>query len=126
MTNLVKILVVDDIFSNQLLINSILETMGYESKTVSNGKMALEELEIQDYDIIFMDIEMPVMNGIETTKHIREKFPFPKNNTPIVALTAHNMSEFSKKTTEIGFNEIVSKPYSVDKFTTVLKTYLNN
>ena len=118
-----KILVVDDIFTNQLLINSILESMGFESKTVSNGKLAIEEMEKDIYDIVFMDIEMPVMNGVETTKFIRNNFSEPQKSIPIIALTAHNMHEFSENTRTAGFTEIVSKPYSLEKFKGLLTKY---
>ena len=119
-----NILIVDDIFSNQLLLSAIVENAGHEYKVVSNGKKAIDELERNDYDIIFMDIEMPVMNGIETTKHIRSEFSQPKNKIPIIAMTAHNQYEFSDKTEGAGFDEIISKPYSLDKFKVLLKKYV--
>ena len=62
-----------------------------------------------------MDIEMPVMNGIETTMHIRGKMPFPKNAIPIIALTAHNPELFFEDFSDVGFDELITKPYSVEK-----------
>jgi len=119
-----KILVVDDIFSNQLLLKSVIENAGIDCKVTSNGKLAIEALEKEHFDLIFMDIEMPVMNGIEATKFIRNQMSDDKKNTPIVALTAHNHYEFSQTTANVGFNEIVSKPYSPDKFKELFKKYI--
>ncbi len=120
-----NILIADDIFSNQLLIKSILENVGYECKVVSNGKKLIKEFEKADYDIILTDIEMPVMNGFETVKYIREKFDWPKNKIPVIALTAHNMREFADKIEGSGFSDIISKPYSIEKFKAVIEKYIN-
>ena len=118
-----NILIADDIFSNQLLIKSILENAGYDCKVVSNGKKLIIELEKEDYDIVLTDIEMPVMNGFETVRYIREKIKGPKSKIPVIALTAHNMSEFNDKINNAGFSDIISKPYSIEKFKSVIEKY---
>ncbi len=58
---------------------------------------------------------MPVMNGLETTLHIRNKMPFPTNALPIIALTAHNPEQFFEDFKDVGFDELITKPYSVEK-----------
>ena len=73
-----KVLVADDVFANQFLLASMLEELSVGFKTVSNGKEVLDELPNDKYDIIFMDIEMPVMNGIEATKQIKNDYRFQK------------------------------------------------
>ena len=65
--------------------------------------------------MIFMDIEMPVMNGIETTQYIRNELSAPLNGIPIIALTAHNPDLFFEDFSDIGFDELVTKPYSIEK-----------
>ena len=121
----IKILAADDIFSNQLLVMSILEEAGYYCKTVSDGKKLIEEMQNIEYDIILTDIEMPVMNGIETVKYIRTKLPKKYNNIPVIAMTAHNRQEFLEKIENVGFTDIITKPYSIKKFKEILEKYLN-
>jgi len=124
MTNL-KILIVDDIYLNQFLLQSAFEEVGLKAKAVSNGKKAVDEIEINNYDIVFMDIEMPVMNGIEAVKYIRTHFDSPKKDTPVVALTAHNYYDESTNLNNAGFNEIVYKPYNIDKLIKIIEKYTN-
>ena len=110
-----KILIVDDIFTNRLLLSELIKTLGHETVQASNGKEALDLMSNENYDLVLMDIEMPVMNGIETTGLIRKTLPSPKNNTAIVALTAHNPGLFFEDFNDAGFNELITKPYSLDK-----------
>lgn len=119
-----KILVADDIFSNLLLVMSILEEAGYACKTVSDGKKLVKELQCNHYDLVLTDIEMPVMNGIEAVKYIRT-LPEKYNSIPVIAMTAHNKQEFAAKIENIGFTDIVTKPYSIEKFKEILDKYLN-
>jgi len=118
-----KILIVDDIFSNRLLLSSTLESLGIKSESVGNGQKAIELLEDEKFGMVFLDIEMPVMNGIETVKHIRKEMP-EINNLPIIALTAHNPTEYGEDINSAGFTEIVSKPYSVEKLSKLIEKYL--
>jgi len=110
-----KILIVDDIFTNRLLLSELIKTLGHTSFQAENGKLAVDLLEKEDFDLILMDIEMPVMNGLETTQIIRKTFPSPKNVVTIVALTAHNPSLFFEDFSDAGFDELLTKPYSLDK-----------
>jgi len=110
-----RILVVDDIYTNRLLLAELIKSTGHEVVLVENGQLAVEQLESQHFDLIFMDIEMPVMNGVETTRHIRQNMDFPVNMIPIIALTAHNPDLFFEDYSDVGFDELITKPYSVDK-----------
>jgi len=116
-----KVLVVDDIFANQFLLASMLEEMDCNIRTASNGKEVFDMLETETFDIIFMDIEMPVMNGIEATKKLKADFRYSK--IPIVALTAHNLEDFSSDFGNVGFDSILEKPYSVDGISQVLSNF---
>lgn len=122
----IKIIVADDIFSNQLLIKSIIELAGHSCKVVANGKILVDELLKEQYDIVFTDIEMPIMNGIETVIYIRNQMDFPINQIPVIAITAHNMGEFSSKIFDAGFSDIITKPYSIEKFKDILNKYITN
>ncbi len=110
-----RILIVDDIFTNRLLLSELIRTLGHQSVQAENGKQAIDFYEAENFDLILMDIEMPVMNGLETTNYIRKSFPSPKNLIPIVALTAHNPTLFFEDFSDAGFDELITKPYSLDK-----------
>lgn len=115
-----KVLVVDDIFTNRLLIQEIISEIGYEVDEASNGKDAIKMFEDKYYDLILMDIEMPVQNGIETTDMIRRNYPSPKCDIPIIALTAHNPSLFFEDYADVGFSQIITKPYSLAKLKKII------
>ena len=121
-----KIIIADDIFTNRLLLSEIIEDLGHEFITVENGKEAVEAVENNNVDIVLMDIEMPVMNGLEATKYIREKLPRPKCDTPIIALTAHNPKIFFDDYKDVGFSQLLTKPYSVKKITDLLNGYVTS
>ena len=113
--NKLKILVVDDIFTNRLLLSELIKTLGHDSVPAENGQEAIDILEKEDFDLILMDIEMPVMNGVETCQFIRSKMPSPKSTVTVVALTAHNPALFFEDFSDAGFDELLTKPYSLDK-----------
>lgn len=113
--NKYNFLIVDDIFINRLLLKEILIDISNQINEAENGKDAIEILKNNTIDIVLMDIEMPVMNGLETTKYIRENLPGPFNRIPIIALTAHNPDDFFDDYNSAGFDELLTKPYSFEK-----------
>ena len=119
-----KILITDDIFTNRLLLSEIIEDLGHEHIEAENGKIAIESLvSNDDINLVLMDIEMPVMNGIEATRHIRRMLAPPKSDIPIVALTAHNPKIFFDNYKDVGFDLLLTKPYSVQKITNLLESF---
>ena len=119
-----NILIADDIFTNRLLLSEIIEDLGHNYIAVENGKEAVEALINNEIDLVLMDIEMPVMNGLEATKYIREKCEFPKKYTHVVALTAHNPRIFFDDYKDVGFSQLLTKPYSVKKITDLFEDFL--
>jgi len=115
-----RILIVDDIFTNRLLLVELLKTIGHEYAQVENGKEAIEAMNREEFDIVLMDIEMPVMNGLETVVYIRKNFPYPKNKIPIVALTAHNPQLFFEDFKDAGFDKLLTKPYNLEKLSGII------
>jgi signal transduction histidine kinase len=103
----IKILVVEDIILNQLLLKIILDEFGFEQDFAENGKVAIEKLQTNSYDIILMDIQMPEMNGIEATEYIRNKM---NSTIPIIALTADVTMDDLEKCKAVGMNAHISKP----------------
>ncbi|MEH6763556.1 MAG: ATP-binding protein [Aequorivita antarctica] len=114
-----KILIVDDNRINQIVTKRILENHGIICSIAESGDIAIEQLRINDFDLVLMDINMPGKDGIETTKEIR-KF---NKIVPILALTAIEVEEMKNKIEASGMNDIIVKPYDTDKF---LKVILNN
>jgi signal transduction histidine kinase/CheY-like chemotaxis protein len=108
----IKILVVEDITLNQLLLKIILEEFGFEQDFAENGKVAIEKLQTNSYDIILMDIQMPEMNGIEATEYIRNKM---NSKIPIIALTADVTMDDLEKCKAVGMNAHISKPIDEKK-----------
>lgn len=103
----IKVLVVEDMALNQLLMKTLLDDFGFERDIASNGKIAIEKLQTKEYDIILMDLQMPEMNGFEATDYIRKKL---KLNTPIIALTADVTTVDLDKCKALGMNDYIAKP----------------
>ena len=112
---MLNILVVDDIYTNRYLLSELIKLTGNTAIIAENGEQAIEILRSQEIHMVFMDIEMPVMNGIEATRYIRNELGAPLNAVPVIALTAHNPEIFFEDYSDIGFDELVTKPYSVEK-----------
>ena len=108
----IKILAVEDTPLNQLLLKIILDEFNFEHDFAENGKVAIEKLQTNTYDIILMDIQMPEMNGIEATDYIRNKMNL---KIPIIALTADVTMDDLEKCKAVGMNGHVSKPIDEQK-----------
>jgi PAS domain S-box-containing protein len=119
----VKILVVEDIALNQLLMKTLLEDFGFEMEVAANGKLALEKLRTTRYDIVLMDLQMPVMNGFEATKYIRNEL---KLQVPIIALTADVTTVDVAKCKAVGMNDYISKPIDDKLLYNKIIKYLKN
>lgn len=102
-----KVLVVEDNVINQIVTKKIIEKNNYSCTVVDDGYAALEILDVEDFDVVLMDINMPMMNGFETTRKIRLK----GIKTPIVALTAFDKDEITDEAISAGINDIIIKPF---------------
>ncbi|MBA4239510.1 MAG: hybrid sensor histidine kinase/response regulator [Sphingobacteriaceae bacterium] len=103
----IKVLVVEDIALNQLLMKTLLDDFGFERDIASNGKIAIEKIQDNNYDVILMDLQMPEMNGFDATDYIRNEL---KSNIPIIALTADVTTVDLEKCTAVGMNDYIAKP----------------
>ncbi len=103
----IKILVVEDMELNQLLMKTLLDDFGFECEIAANGKIAIDKLRDTTYDIILMDLQMPEMNGFDATLYIRNSM---KLTIPIIALTADVTTVDVAKCKEVGMNDYISKP----------------
>lgn len=111
-----KVLVVEDNPVNQMVIVGMLKACQYQSDVAENGKEAIDKFKENDYELILMDCEMPIMNGYEATTQIRsiEKENGIETPVPIAALTAHALQDVEQKCMEVGMNEFVTKPLKLD------------
>lgn len=103
----IKVLVVEDIPLNQLLMKTLLDDFGFERDVAENGRIAIEKLKKNKYDIILMDLQMPEMNGFEATSFIRNEM---HSTVPIIALTADVTTADLAKCKLVGMNDYIAKP----------------
>ena len=122
-----RVLLVEDNMINQKVALKFLSRLGYKADIAGNGIEAIEALERQTYDVVFMDIQMPEMDGDEATKRIRTKWP--KDRQPyIIAMTAHALEGDREKYIARGMDDYVSKPVKVDALVAALEKakYIDN
>ena len=114
-----KILIAEDNDSNFVLMSYILKKY-YQFERARNGQEAVEMVDKNQYDIVLMDIKMPVMNGLEATKAIKEKHP----DLPILALTANAFDSDRQLAMDAGCNDFLSKPVSSEECLETIKRYI--
>ncbi len=114
-----KILIVEDNEMNQMVVNQFLQKWKAEVDFAQNGEIAIELLEKNEYDLILMDLEMPVMNGYQTTERIRSlKGKF--QHIPIIALTASARQEVKQQVSDAGMNDYMTKPFKPNELYEVI------
>lgn len=118
-----RALVVEDMRINQLLMMKILERLGCQVDSSVNGKDAVAMAQHADYDIIFMDCQMPVMDGFEATHKIREEEGRHHRHTPIVALTADAMIGDREKCLKEGMDDYLNKPFTPEQIVQLLQKW---
>lgn len=121
--HLKKILVVEDNETNMIVAKTLLSKLGYHADGVFNGKEGVDKVRSTHYDIIFMDCQMPVMDGFSATRHIRE-MEKSGGHIPIVAMTANAMKGDKEKCIKAGMDDFISKPVDPEQLAKILKKYL--
>jgi signal transduction histidine kinase len=116
-----RILMAEDVEINRLIVSSLLEDTGAEVIEAENGKAACQLARKYEFDVILMDVQMPVMDGLTATKEIRKQH----KKTPIIAMTANAFTEDVKRCLEAGMTAHIAKPLDADKFMTMIDSYLN-
>ena len=118
-----KVLVVEDNATNQAVARGMLEKFGITIDLAGNGEEALHALEMIDYDLVFMDCQMPVMDGYEASRRIRDHLQL--DLLPIVAMTANAMEGDREKCLQAGMNDHIPKPVDPDRLKQALDTWLS-
>ena len=117
-----KILLVEDNELNYEIAKTVLEEAGFRVDGASNGKEAIDKASNNTYDVILMDIQMPIMDGYEATKELRKL----GNRTPIIAMTANAFSEDRKKAEDVGMDGYIAKPIDVNKLVSSIVNILSD
>jgi signal transduction histidine kinase/CheY-like chemotaxis protein len=120
-SQILRVLVVEDNKINQIVTRKIIEKNNYKCDIVEDGITALQMLETETYDVILMDINMPIINGFETSRRIRAKGIM----TPIIALTAFDKEEITEEAISSGMNDIIIKPFEPIKLFQIINSQVN-
>lgn len=119
-----KILVVDDNRINLKLVEKTLSSLGCEVVTAENGPEALKNFEVDSYDAVFMDIQMPEMDGYQTTRKIREMKGRGGDNIPVIALSAYQETNCVKRCYDAGMNDFIGKPFRKEDLIESLRKHI--
>ncbi len=117
-----RILVVDDVPVNLVVVEKMLDSIGYQVESANNGFEAVEAVKARHYDLIFMDIQMPEMDGYEATRQIRALGPVA-SSIPIVAITANTQDGDREACIEAGMNDYIAKPFVKKQLARLLNLY---
>lgn len=117
-----KVLIVEDIVTNQLVLSGYLNTLGHEAEIAEDGRHALAAVQETGYDLVFMDMQMPDMDGLEATREIR-KLPGTASKVPIVAMTANAMAQDEESCLQAGMDGFLSKPVRIDQIRATLAQF---
>jgi CheY-like chemotaxis protein/two-component sensor histidine kinase len=122
----IKVLIVEDNLLNQQVVGAILKKQGFDFDVAINGRVAIEKIKQEHYDVVLMDIQMPVMDGYDTTRQIRqmEKEHGAEKKSLIVALTANATSADRKKCLDLGMDDYLVKPFNYTQLQPILKDIL--
>lgn len=118
-----RVLVVDDHPINQRLMVSMLGKLGYEAEVAEDGSQAVQMARESEYDFIFMDLQMPVMDGLEATSLIREEAGGSPDRTVIIAMTANVMDGIQNRCIAAGMDGYISKPIKLSSIKQVISKY---
>ncbi|GLU50615.1 response regulator [Dyadobacter frigoris] len=119
-----SVIVAEDILANQLLLKHLLKRWEADFVICDNGQEVLETLQLRNFDLILMDLQMPVMDGVTTMKAIRNSFPH-LSKVPVVAFTADTFAQTSQEIIDCKFQDFITKPFRIDELTTVIGKLLN-
>lgn len=117
----IRVLIAEDNRINQIVVRKILEKENFEVDIVETGKEAVEAVQTRNYSFVFMDIQMPEMDGYEATRKIRELEKATGKHVPIIALTASAMEKDREKCLNVGMDEYVPKPIEKEELMRILK-----
>lgn len=120
-----RVLIAEDSSVIQNLTKKVLEFRNFKISAVKNGEQVIQILEKEDFDVILLDINMPVMDGMECAKKIRSNADATKAAVPIIAITGNAKNYTDAEFKDAGFNEVMVKPLNFDKLVTIVQELTN-
>lgn len=120
-----KVLIAEDSSVIQNLTKKILQFQNFDIHSVKNGKELLESVEKENYDVILLDINMPIMDGIEAVTELRKNADAVKKATPVIAITGNAANHTVDYLKSVGFTEYLQKPLNFDHLVELVKKYTN-
>jgi two-component system, cell cycle response regulator DivK len=120
-----KVLIAEDSSVIQNLTKKILQFQNFDIHSVKNGKELLDSIEKENYDVILLDINMPVMDGIEAVTELRKHADAVKKATPVIAITGNAANHTVDYLKSVGFTEYLQKPLNFDHLVELVKKYTN-
>ncbi|NNF08582.1 MAG: response regulator, partial [Candidatus Eisenbacteria bacterium] len=124
-TGLKHVLLVDDNKTNRLVAKALLKRLGIQVDEATTGEEAVAMADSQEFDMILMDVEMPGMDGMEATRHVRAKSP-GGDKVPVIALTAHALPEYKERCRKSGMDDFIIKPINLESMVPILARWFNN
>lgn len=119
-----RVLVVEDDMANRIFASDLLNHFGCDVETALNGEESLDALSKEEFDLVLMDLSMPVMDGIEATTRLRKSKGINRN-VPVVAMTAHANKQVQSDCRRIGMNDFIAKPVTISSFEDLLQRWLS-
>jgi CheY-like chemotaxis protein len=120
-----RVLVAEDNPVNQIVARTLLERLGHDVTIVPDGQAALDALEAGTFEVVLLDIQMPIMDGLEAARRIRSKWTGPERPI-LVALTAHAMPEDEREAREAGMDDYMTKPITLERLRDLFEKRLRN
>ena len=120
-----RILLAEDNPVHQIVTIGLLEKQGYQVELAVNGRQVLDLLHEHPFDLVLMDIQMPFMDGLEATRHIRKMEKLTEKHIAVIAMTAHTMKGVREMAVEAGMDAFISKPIKPSELFDAVKTVLN-
>ncbi|MDB5490170.1 MAG: sensor hybrid histidine kinase [Micavibrio sp.] len=121
-----NVLLVEDYQPNALVVSTMLDIFGYDCEIVTNGAEALRQFPEGNYDLVLMDVQMPIMDGLSATRMIRNlERERDLSPTPIIAMTAQASLDFRMKCAEAGMNGFIPKPFSHQHLAALLEDFMS-
>ena len=122
-TSAFNILVAEDNFTNQVILEKILQAAGWQVKTALNGRQALEYLAQQTFDLVLMDWQMPVMDGLTATREIRNS-KAAWAQIPVIGITGNSSADERSRCLAAGMNDVMAKPVNRQQLTEMINSFL--
>jgi CheY-like chemotaxis protein len=120
--HVLRVLLAEDNPVNQMVMLKMLNKLGYHADVAANGKDVLRSLELQPYDLILMDVQMPEMDGLETASAIRKRWASAEQ-PKIIAITAYALKGDREKCLDAGMDDYISKPVKLEELQAVLESH---